>query len=118
MILNLKLKKNSARATLNLYMDDVSAKAESYGKAAEANNNSYKAAVTQIQTLQKTLTRCDKYFTDDSVSSTNSAEQMYNLPTSLSSFKYTQIYQDDYGNPKQTQVTVGFEGSCQYTKGN
>jgi len=108
--------KNSARATLNLYMDDVSAKAESYGKAAEANNNSYKAAVTQIQTLQKTLTRCDKYFVDDSVSTTNSAEQMYNLPTSLSSFKYTQIYQDDYGNPKQTQVTVGFEGSCQYTR--
>ncbi len=108
--------KNAARAALNLYMDDVSAKAESYKSAADANNNSYKAAVTQIQTLEQTLTRCDKYFTDDSVSSTNSAEQMYNLPTSLSSFKYTQIYQDDYGNPKQTQVTVGFEGSCRYTR--
>ena len=108
--------KNAARASLNLYMDDVSAKANSYKSAADGNNSAYTAAIGQIQTLQKTLTRCDKYFTDDSVSSTNSAEQMYNLPTSLSSFKYTQIYQDDYGNPKQTQVTVGFEGSCQYTK--
>lgn len=108
--------KNEARASLNLYMDDVSAKANSYKSAADGNNSAYTAAIGQIQTLQKTLTRCDKYFTDDSVSSTNSAEQMYNLPTSLSSFKYTQIYQDDYGNPKQTQVTVGFEGSCQYTR--
>lgn len=108
--------KNTARAALNSYMDDVNSKATSYQNAAAANNNSYKAAVSQIQTLQNTLTRCDKYFVDDSVSNTNSAEQMYNLPTSLSSFKYTQVYQDDYGNPKQTQVTVGFEGSCRYTR--
>lgn len=99
-----------------LYFDDVTADANNYKSAADGNNSAYTAAIGQIQTLQKTLTRCDKYFTDDSVSSTNSAEQMYNLPTSLSSFKYTQIYQDDYGNPKQTQVTVGFEGSCQYTR--
>lgn len=99
-----------------LYFDDVTADANNYKSAADVNNSAYTAAIGQIQTLQKTLTRCDKYFTDDSVSSTNSAEQMYNLPTSLSSFKYTQIYQDDYGNPKQTQVTVGFEGSCQYTR--
>lgn len=100
----------------SLYFDDVTADANNYKSAADSNNSAYTAAISQIQTLQKTLTRCDKYFTDDSVSSTNSAEQMYNLPTSLSSFKYTQIYQDDYGNPKQTQVTVGFEGSCQYTR--
>lgn len=100
----------------SLYFDDVTADANNYKSAADGNNSAYTAAISQIQTLQKTLTRCDKYFTDDSVSSTNSAEQMYNLPTSLSSFKYTQIYQDDYGNPKQTQVTVGFEGSCQYTR--
>lgn len=99
-----------------LYFDDVTTDANNYKSAADGNNSAYTAAIGQIQTLQKTLTRCDKYFTDDSVSSTNSAEQMYNLPTSLSSFKYTQIYQDDYGNPKQTQVTVGFEGSCQYTR--
>lgn len=99
-----------------LYFDDVTTEANNYKSAADGNNSAYTAAIGQIQTLQKTLTRCDKYFTDDSVSSTNSAEQMYNLPTSLSSFKYTQIYQDDYGNPKQTQVTVGFEGSCQYTR--
>lgn len=99
-----------------LYFDDVTADANNYKSAADGNNSAYTAAIGQIQTLQKTLTRCDKYFTDDSVSSTNSAEQMYNLPTSLSSFKYTQIYQDDYGNPKQTQVKVGFEGSCQYTR--
>lgn len=99
-----------------LYFDDVTADANNYKSVADGNNSAYTAAIGQIQTLQKTLTRCDKYFTDDSVSSTNSAEQMYNLPTSLSSFKYTQIYQDDYGNPKQTQVTVGFEGSCQYTR--
>lgn len=99
-----------------LYFDDVTADANNYKSAADGNNSAYTAAIGQIQTLQKTLTRCDKYFTDDSVSSTNSAEQMYNLPTSLSSFKYTQIYQDDYGNPKQTQVTVGFEGSCQYRR--
>lgn len=99
-----------------LYFDDVTADANNYKSAADGNNSAYTAAVTQIQTLQKTLTRCDKYFVDDSVSNTNSAEQMYNLPTSLSSFKYTQIYQDDYGNPKQTQVTVGFEGSCRYTR--
>lgn len=100
----------------SLYFDDVTADANNYKSAADGNNSAYTAAVTQIQTLQKTLTRCDKYFVDDSVSNTNSAEQMYNLPTSLSSFKYTQIYQDDYGNPKQTQVTVGFEGSCRYTR--
>lgn len=99
-----------------LYFDDVTADANNYKSAADGNNSAYTAALGQIETLQKTLTRCDKYFTDDSVSTTNSAEQMYNLPTSLSSFKYTQIYQDDYGNPKQTQVTVGFEGSCQYTR--
>lgn len=99
-----------------LYFDDVTTDANNYKSAADGNNSAYTAAIGQIQTLQKTLTRCDKYFTDDSVSSTNSAEQMYNLSTSLSSFKYTQIYQDDYGNPKQTQVTVGFEGSCQYTR--
>lgn len=99
-----------------LYFDDVTADANNYKSAADGNNAAYTAALGQIETLQKTLTRCDKYFTDDSVSTTNSAEQMYNLPTSLSSFKYTQIYQDDYGNPKQTQVTVGFEGSCQYTR--
>ena len=99
-----------------LYFDDVTTDANNYKSAADGNNSAYTAAIGQIQTLQKTLTRCDKYFIDDSVSSTNSAEQMYNLPTSLSSFKYTQIYQDDYGNPKQTQVTVGFEGSCQYTR--
>lgn len=99
-----------------LYFDDVTTDANNYKSAADGNNSAYTAAIGQIQTLQKTLTRCDKYFTDDSVSTTNSAEQMYNLPTSLSSFKYTQIYQDDYGNPKQTQVTVGFEGSCQYTR--
>ena len=99
-----------------LYFDDVTTDANNYKSAADGNKSAYTAAIGQIQTLQKTLTRCDKYFTDDSVSSTNSAEQMYNLPTSLSSFKYTQIYQDDYGNPKQTQVTVGFEGSCQYTR--
>lgn len=99
-----------------LYFDDVTTDANNYKSAADGNNSAYTAAIGQIQTLQKTLTRCDKYFTDDSVSSTNSAEQMYNLPTSLSSFKYTQIYQDDYGNPKQTQVTVGFEGSCQYRR--
>lgn len=99
-----------------LYFDDVTADANNYKSAADGNNSAYTAALGQIETLQKTLTRCDKYFTDDSVSTTNSAEQMYNLPTSLSSFKYTQIYQDDYGNPKQTQVTVGFEGSCQYRR--
>lgn len=99
-----------------LYFDDVTTDANNYKSAADGNNSAYTAAIGQIQTLQKTLTRCDKYFTDDSVSTTNSAEQMYNLPTSLSSFKYTQIYQDDYGNPKQTQVTVGFEGSCQYRR--
>ncbi len=99
-----------------LYFDDVTADANNYKSAADGNNSAYTAALGQIETLQKTLTRCDKYFTDDSVSTTNSAEQMYNLPTSLSSFKYTQIYQDDYGNPKQTQVTVGFEGSCQYKR--
>ena len=100
----------------DVYFDNVSAKADSYANAASSNSNSYTAAVNQINTLQNTLTRCDKYFTDDSVSSTNSAEQMYNLPTTLSSFKYTQIYQDDYGNPKETQVTVGFEGSCEYKR--
>lgn len=99
-----------------LYFDDVTADANNYKSAVDGNNSAYTAALGQIETLQKTLTRCDKYFTDDSVSTTNSAEQMYNLPTSLSSFKYTQIYQDDYGNPKQTQVTVGFEGSCQYRR--
>lgn len=99
-----------------LYFDDVTADANNYKSTADGNNSAYTAALGQIETLQKTLTRCDKYFTDDSVSTTNSAEQMYNLPTSLSSFKYTQIYQDDYGNPKQTQVTVGFEGSCQYRR--
>ena len=96
--------------------DNVTSKADYYAGQAAISNNAYTAAVSQVQTLQQTLTRCDKYFVDDSVSSTNSAEQMYNLPTSLSSFKYTQVYQDDYGNPKQTQVTVGFEGSCRYTR--
>lgn len=108
--------KNSARNTLNLYEDDVAGKANYYSSQATANNNSYTAAVSQVQTLQQTLTRCDKYFVDDSVSSTNSAEQMYNLPTSLSSFRYTQVYQDDYGNPKETQVTVGFDGRCEYKR--
>ncbi len=100
----------------SLYFDDVAGKANYYSSQATANNNSYTAAVSQVQTLQQTLTRCDKYFVDDSVSSTNSAEQMYNLPTSLSSFRYTQVYQDDYGNPKETQVTVGFDGRCEYKR--
>lgn len=108
--------KVSARNTLNVYEDNVESKANYYSSQAITSSNAYNAAVSQIESLQQTLTRCDKYFVDDSVSNTNSAEQMYNLPTSLSSFKYTQIYQDDYGNPKQTQVTVGFDGSCQYTK--
>lgn len=108
--------KASARNTLNVYEDNVESKANYYSSQAITSSNAYNAAVSQIESLQQTLTRCDKYFVDDSVSNTNSAEQMYNLPTSLSSFKYTQIYQDDYGNPKQTQVTVGFDGSCQYTK--
>lgn len=93
-------------------IEDVEAARDNYLNTRNAAKDSYTAAVNRIDELQKTLTRCDKYFTDLSVSSTSSPEYMYNVPTSMSNFKYTQVYQDDYGNPKQAQVTVGFNGNC------
>ena len=33
----------------------------------------------------------------------------------MSTFKYTQVYQDDYGNPKDAQVSVLYEQNCKKT---
>lgn len=108
---------NGATAVVQLgeKAENVPQLIQNYKANAENAKNSYQAAVNKMKELQDDLTKCDKYFTPESTSSTSSAEHMYNVPTSLSNFKYTQVYQDEKGNPKQAQVTIGFAGNCNIT---
>lgn len=103
---------SSAQALLNLEseLEDVETARSKYNENRNNAKNNYNGAVAQIKNLQETLTHCDNYFNE--VEPTD----IYDVPTSMSNFKYTQIYQDDYGNPTQTQVTVGFAGSCTITR--
>lgn len=91
-------------------IEDVETVRDTYNEKRNNAKNNYNGAVAQIKNLQETLTHCDNYFNE--VEPTD----IYDVPTSMSNFKYTQIYQDDYGNPTQTQVTVGFAGSCTITR--
>ena len=88
----------------------------------EAAKESYNASVKKIKELQKTLTRCDYYFNKNSkfdgennvtYGGTSGTTDLYNVITTMSTFKYTQVYQDDYGNPKEAQVSVLYEQNCQ-----
>lgn len=103
-------------------IEDVEKARTEFKNTREAAKESYNASVKKIKELQKTLTRCDYYFNKNSkfdgennvtYGGTNGTTDLYNVITTMSTFKYTQVYQDDYGNPKEAQVSVLYEQNCQ-----
>lgn len=105
-------------------IEDVETVRTNYKNTREAAKESYNASVNKIKELQKTLTRCDYYFNKNSkfdgendvtFGGTSGSTDLYNVTTTMSTFKYTQVYQDDYGNPKEAQVSVLYEQNCKKT---
>ena len=105
-------------------IEDVETVRTNYKNVREAAKESYNASVNKIKELQKTLTRCDYYFnknskfdgeSDVTFGGTSGSTDLYNVTTTMSTFRYTQIYQDDYGNPKEAQVSVLYEQNCKKT---
>lgn len=103
-------------------IEDVEKARTEFKNTREAAKESYNASVKKIKELQKTLTRCDYYFNKNSkfdgennvtYGGTSGTTDLYNVITTMSTFKYTQVYQDDYGNPKEAQVSVLYEQNCQ-----
>ena len=103
-------------------IEDVEKARTEFKNTREAAKESYNASVKKIKELQKTLTRCDYYFNKNSkfdgennvtYGGTSGTTDLYNVTTTMSTFKYTQVYQDDYGNPKEAQVSVLYEQNCQ-----
>ena len=108
--------------TLKDSIEDVEKARTEFKNTREAAKESYNASVNNIKKLQKTLTRCDYYFNKNSkfngeetvtYGGTGGSTDLYNVTTTMSTFKYTQVYQDDYGNPKEAQVSVLYEQNCQ-----
>ncbi len=107
--------------TLKDELEDVETTRTNYKNAREGAKESYNASVNKIKELQKTLTRCDYYFNKNAkfdgennvtYGGTSGSTDLYNLTTTMSTFKYTQVYQDDYGNPKEAQVSVQYNQNC------